>query len=95
MFQYHFHQKVVLLGDFFLQGNELSGIIEDFFKFGCDISEWMKVKYGVKNRRCAVCINGENGYDTTVKSRTTKTIGIIYSFKGTRSVKFIKFSRSE
>lgn len=55
---------------------------EDLSGFGCDLSEWVKLKIDCKNNRIRFSINDKLVYTTMIKNVPTEIVGVQYRFKG-------------
>lgn len=55
---------------------------EDLSGFGCDLSEWVKLKIDCKNNQIKFSINDKLVYTTMIKNVPTEIVGVQYRFKG-------------
>ena len=68
----------------------LEGATTDLSAFGCDFSQWVKVRCEVKNKHMRVFINNKPAYQLTFHSTAGALIGLRYRFEGTGSVNYIR-----
>ncbi|MBB1646642.1 hypothetical protein [Sphingobacterium sp. UME9] len=68
---------------------------DDLSGFGCDLSEWTKLKIVCKNQQIRFWINDKHVYATTIKNAPTEIVGLQYRFKGAGFVRNTRLSGSE
>ncbi|WP_298739811.1 hypothetical protein [uncultured Chitinophaga sp.] len=70
---------------FSAQGADLSG-------FGCNMSEWVKVRCEARNKHLQVWVNGKEAFNYTFKRAPDRIVGVSYRFRGAGAVNAVKFS---
>lgn len=75
-------------------GNEIDGKKEDLSAFGCDFKDWVKLTFEVKNKHSSIYINDILIYEAPVDATPTKITGIVFNFRGSGSVDFVKLSKT-
>jgi hypothetical protein len=70
----------------------LEGATNDLSAFGCDLSQWVKVRCEVKNKHMRVFINDTPAYQLTFRSNAGALIGLCYRFEGTGSVNSVRLT---
>ncbi|MDO1445308.1 hypothetical protein Q0590_03550 [Rhodocytophaga aerolata] len=73
------------LGDLYLEGR-----INDLSAFGCDLSQWQKLRLEVKNRQVSIFLNGKQIYRTVYSNDAGKVVGIRYKFMGAGAVNYVR-----
>jgi hypothetical protein len=73
------------LSDLYIEGRK-----NDLSAFGCDLSQWQKLRCEVKNRQLTVFLNGNEIFKTTYAHDAGKVIGIRYKFMGTGAVNYVR-----
>ncbi|MNS77103.1 hypothetical protein D3C72_1106770 [compost metagenome] len=68
---------------------------DDLSGFGCDLSEWTKLKIVCKNQQIRFWINDKPVYATTIKNAPTEIVGLQYRFKGAGFIRNTRLSGSE
>lgn len=68
---------------------------DDLSGFGCDLSNWTKLKIVCKNQQIRFWINDKPVYATTIKNAPTEIVGLQYRFKGAGSVRNTRLSGSD
>lgn len=74
---------------------DANGRKDDTSSLGCDLSDWVKVEYRVRNKKGKIYVNDQlamNDLDLALPS--AKIIGIRYRFQGTGSVKYLALTKS-
>ncbi|HYF67752.1 MAG TPA: hypothetical protein VD884_06435 [Ohtaekwangia sp.] len=71
---------------------DMTGRITDTSSLGCDFSDWINVRYEVRNRKGQIFIDNKKVYDTNLDVNPKKIVGLLYRFQGTGSVNFVKLS---
>ncbi|MFC2134751.1 hypothetical protein ACFLTH_09055 [Bacteroidota bacterium] len=64
----------------------------DLSPFGCDMSEWNKLKCINDNKNVNIELNGEKIYEVSYQNSAGNILGIVYTFFGCGSVNYLKFS---
>jgi len=65
---------------------------DDLSGFGCDLSEWTKLKIVCKNQQIRFWINNKPIYTTMIKNAPTEIVGVQYRFKGPGFVRNTRLS---
>ncbi len=65
---------------------------DDLSGFGCDLSEWTKLKIVCKNQQIRFWINDKPVYATTIKNTPTEIVGLQYRFKGAGFIRNTRLS---
>ena len=60
--------------------------------FGCNMSEWVKVRCEARNKQLQILVNGKLAYSHTFVSNAADIVGVSYRFKGTGAVNAVKFT---
>jgi hypothetical protein len=68
---------------------------DDLSGFGCDLSEWNKLKIVCKNQQIRFWINDKPVYTTTIKNAPTEIVGLQYRFKGAGFIRNTRLSGSD
>jgi hypothetical protein len=63
--------------------------------FGCDLSQWVKLKVEAKNKQMNFFVNGEKAYSLTFSAEPTDIVGLQYRFQGTAAVKDARFTKDD
>ena len=71
----------------------ISGKDKDLSRLGVDFSKWVKVKFTVQDTLAQIIINDKNAFDLTATMKPVRWIGMIFRFKGTGSVNYVRVSR--
>jgi hypothetical protein len=66
----------------------------DLSAFGCDLSQWVKVRCEVKNGKGSIFINDLMAHDIEVKG-SKKIVGLVYRFQGTGSINEVRLSSQD
>ena len=61
--------------------------------FGCDMSQWVKVRCEVRNKHLQIWVNGKEAFDYTFKSAPDRIVGVSYRFQGAGAVNAVKLTR--
>jgi len=61
--------------------------------FGCDMSQWVKVRCEVRNKHLQIWVNGKEAFDYTFKSAPDRIVGVSYRFQGAGAVNAVKLAR--
>lgn len=64
----------------------------DLSKFGCNLSDWVKLRVEAKNRHIRFLINGEEAYALDFTNPPTDLVGVQYRFQGIGAVKDTRFN---
>lgn len=70
-----------------------SGKVSDLSALGVDLEHWVDVKFQVLDSAAQVFINDEKAFDLNVTMKPVAWIGMVFKFRGTGSVDFIRVSR--
>jgi hypothetical protein len=79
----------------FLIDHAIEGKKEDLSGFGCDLSQWAKVRCEVKSGKASFFVNDQLAYQTAINGGASKITGIVYRFQGTGSVNSVKLCKSD
>jgi hypothetical protein len=79
----------------FFIDHTIDGKEEDLSGFGCDLSQWVKVRCEVKNKKASFFVNDHLAYQTGFNGDASKITGIVYRFQGTGSVNKVILSKSD
>lgn len=71
---------------------DLDGEIPDTSPLGCDFSDWVKVRYEVRDGNGQIFINDKEMYDMNLAITPVKIVGVLYRFQGTGSVNYVRLS---
>lgn len=63
--------------------------------FGCDLSQWVKLKVEAKNKQVSFFVNGTKAYTLTFSAEPTDIVGLQYRFQGTAAVKDTRFIKDD
>lgn len=63
--------------------------------FGCDLSQWVKLKVEAKNKQVNFFVNGEKAYSLTFSAEPADIVGVQYRFQGTAAVKDTRFIKDD
>jgi hypothetical protein len=63
----------------------------DLSKFGCDLSQWVKLRVESKNRHIRFLVNGEEAYALDFPNPPTDLVGVQYRFQGPGAIKDTRF----
>lgn len=63
--------------------------------FGCDLSQWVKLKVEAKNKQVNFFVNGEKAYSLTFSAEPADIVGLQYRFQGTAAVKDTRFIKGD
>ncbi len=69
------------------------GKTNDLSAFGCDVSQWVKLRCEVINKRGSIYVNGHQAFQMSFTSPVTNITGIVYHFQGTGSVRQVTLSK--
>jgi hypothetical protein len=72
----------------------ISGKSADLSAFGCDMSQWVKVRCEAKDNKAQIFVNDNIAFETSVDDKPKKIVGLLYRFQGTGSIKNVKLSRA-
>jgi hypothetical protein len=73
----------------YFNGKSIDGKTADLSAFGCDLSQWVKVKAEVKNQKGQIYINETLAYESPWDSNE-KIVGMIFRFQGSGSIDHVK-----
>ena len=81
------------VSDLYLAFDEtgVDGKKADLSAFGCDLSQWVKVRCEVKDGKSRILINDQIAYEGEERP-SKKIVGIIYRFQGTGSIDEVRLS---
>jgi hypothetical protein len=77
-----------------LFGTSADGKKVDLSSFGCDLSQWVKLRCEVKDKKGKITINGQVAFENEFTA-ADKIVGLIYRFQGTGSVNEVKLSADD
>ncbi|SIO38240.1 hypothetical protein [Chitinophaga niabensis] len=63
--------------------------------FGCDLSQWVKLKVEAKNKQMDFFVNGTKAYTLSFSAEPTDIVGLQYRFQGTAAVKNTRFTKDD
>jgi hypothetical protein len=63
----------------------------DLSKFGCDLSQWVKLRVESQHRHMRFLVNGEEAYALDFPNPPTDIVGVQYRFHGVGAVKDTRF----
>lgn len=72
---------------------DMSGKKLDLSPLGVNFSDWVNVKFHVQDTLVLVYINQKKAFELKASLKPVKLVGLVYRFKGTGSVNFVKISR--
>lgn len=67
----------------------------DLSKFGCDLSQWVKLKVEAKDKQMRFIVNGEVAYTVTGLDAPIDIAGLQYRFNGTGAIKDTRFIKGD
>jgi hypothetical protein len=73
------------LGDLYLEGRR-----NDLSAFGCNLSQWQKLRLEVKNRQVTIFLNNKQIFKTAYFYDAGKVVGIRYKFMGAGAVNYAR-----
>ena len=73
---------------------DTDGTQRDLSAFGCDFSDWVKVRCVIKDKVAEIFVNNESAIKLKVTGGRAKMVEVGYRFQGTGSVDFIKLSNN-
>jgi len=76
-----------------LSFGDMSGKKLDLSALGVDFTQWVEVKFEVRDTLVQLYINQKKAFDLKTTMNPVRLVGLIYRFQGTGSVNFIKISR--
>lgn len=74
---------------------DMSGKKLDLSALGVNFSDWVNVRFEVRDTLVQVYINRKKAFDLKAAMKPVRLVGLIYRFQGTGSVNFIKISRHQ
>jgi hypothetical protein len=79
----------------FYLGRFLRGLENDLSGFGIDFNEFVKLRLEVVNGNARFYINGRLVYHLEGNGFSSKIVGVVYRFKGTGSVDYVKLMKTD
>ncbi|HTF22256.1 MAG TPA: hypothetical protein VK658_29450 [Chryseolinea sp.] len=76
-----------------LEFYDKSGKVSDLSPLGAALEDWVDVKFDVQDTLAQLYINHQKAFELTVRLEPVPWVGMIFKFKGTGSVDFIRVSR--
>ncbi|WP_341835734.1 hypothetical protein WJU16_23175 [Chitinophaga pollutisoli] len=67
----------------------------DLSRMGCDVSQWVNLRYEVRNRTAKVFVNGRDAFRHTNAKTAGALVGVSYRFEGAGAVDSVAFSRPD
>lgn len=64
----------------------------DLSGFGCNMSEWVKVRCEARNKQLQFWVNGKKAYSHTFSADPARILGVSYRFQGAGAVDAVKFT---
>lgn len=85
------------VGEMFLMVGDTSFMATnaDLSRLGCDVSQWVKLRYEVKNRQAKVFVNGKEAFRHTYVKTAGDLVGLSIRFDGTGAVDSVAFARPD
>lgn len=85
------------VGDLFLYaaGAAAKSASADLSGFGCDLSEWTRLRVETVNKKMTFFVNGREAYTLSFPNDPTGIVGVQYRFYGTCGVRYAKFYDKE
>jgi len=77
----------------YYDGKGVEGKKADLSAFGCDMSQWTKVRCEARNNQTRILINDTVAYETAIEDIPRKIVGLICRFQGTGSIRSVKLSK--
>lgn len=74
---------------------DVSGKKLDLSVLGVDFSQWVGVRFEVRDSAATLSVNGKEAFKMNVGVDAVRWVGMIYKFKGTGSVNFVRVSRKK
>ncbi len=74
---------------------DVDGIREDVSALGCDLSNWVRVRYEVKDRKGRIFINDEKAVELNLDFNPKELKGLLFRFQGTGSVNYVRLSSTD
>ncbi|MBA4058586.1 MAG: hypothetical protein C0490_27975, partial [Marivirga sp.] len=72
---------------------DMSGKKLDLSPLGVNFSDWVNVRFQVRDTLVQIYINQNKAFDLKATLKPVRLVGLVYRFKGTGSVNLIKISR--
>jgi hypothetical protein len=77
-----------------LEFHDVSGKVSDLSALGVKLDDWVDLKFEVADTVASLYINSQKAFDLKVKMMPMSWVGMIFKFKGTGSVDFVRVSRN-
>lgn len=61
--------------------------------FGCNMSQWVKVRCEARNKHLQIWVNGKEAFSHTFRTKPDKIVGVSFRFQGAGAVNTIKLAR--
>lgn len=76
-----------------LNFGDMNGKKLDLSPLGVNFSDWVNVTFRIQDKLVGIYINEKKAFDLKAAQKPVRLVGLIYRFKGTGSVNFIKISK--